>query len=175
MDGLGALALGSEPALKKYMEEKPKSRTQSIVSSKMMGQVLFAGTWVTLLSFMFLKMPFFTEMFATPEKHLTAYFSMFVLTAVFNGFNVRSEGVNIFENIGQNKGFIKVMGIIVVVQVILTYIGGEVFSCSPIEPQAWIVVIGLAITIIPVDMIRKAVVNTLNKKESKQISQEVCS
>lgn len=175
MDGLGALALGSEPALKKYMEEKPKSRTQSIVSSKMMGQVLFAGTWVTLLSFMFLKMPFFTEMFATSEKHLTAYFSMFVLSAVFNGFNVRSEGVNIFENIGQNKGFIKVMGIIVVVQVILTYIGGEVFSCSPIEPQAWIVVIGLAITIIPVDMIRKAIVNTLNKKESKQISQEVCS
>ncbi len=141
----------------------------------MMGQVLFAGTWVTLLSFMFLKMPFFTEMFATSEKHLTAYFSMFVLSAVFNGFNVRSEGVNIFENIGQNKGFIKVMGIIVVVQVILTYIGGEVFSCSPIEPQAWIVVIGLAITIIPVDMIRKAIVNTLNKKESKQISQEVCS
>jgi Ca2+-transporting ATPase len=175
MDGLGALALGSEPALKRYMEEKPKLRTQSIVSGKMMNQVLFAGLWVTIISFLFLKLPFFTEMFTSNETHLTGYFSMFVLAAVFNGFNVRSEGVNIFENIGQNKGFIKVMSIIVVVQVILTYVGGAVFSCSPIEPQNWLIVIGLAFTIIPVDMVRKAVVNNLSKKESKQISEEVCS
>lgn len=30
MDGLGALALGAEPALKKYMLEKPKSRNQNL-------------------------------------------------------------------------------------------------------------------------------------------------
>ncbi len=67
------------------------------------------------------------------------------------------------------------MSIIVVVQIILTYVGGAVFSCAPIEPQNWIVVIGLAITIIPVDMIRKTLVNSLSKKVSKQISEEVCS
>ena len=60
------------------------------------------------------------------------------------------------------------MGIIVVVQVILTYIGGEVFSCSPIEPQAWIVIVRLAITIIPVDMIRKAIVNTFVKERVRE-------
>lgn len=85
MDGLGALALGSEPALKKYMLEKPKSRTQSIVSAKMMNQILFAGAWVAVLSFAFLKAPFFINMFANTEEHMTAYFSMFVLCAVFNG------------------------------------------------------------------------------------------
>lgn len=168
MDGLGALALGSEPALKKYMLEKPKSRTQSIVSSKMMNQILFAGIWVTILSFIFLKMPFFKDMFETTGEHMTAYFSMFVLCAVFNGFNVRSTSINIFEHIKENMSFLKVMGIIIVVQIVLTIVGGELFSCTPIEPMHWLVVIVMAITIIPVDMIRKSILNIFNKEATKQ-------
>ena len=56
MDGLGALALGAEPALKKYMSEKPKSRTQSLVNKNMMSQVLCAGAWLGVISFAFLKL-----------------------------------------------------------------------------------------------------------------------
>ena len=174
MDGLGALALGSEPALKSYMLEKPKSRTQSIVSGKMMNQILFAGAWVTILSFIFLKAPFFVNMFdGNTTEHMTAYFSMFVLCAVFNGFDVRSTSVNVIEHIKENMSFIKVMGVIVVVQIVLTLIGGEVFSCTPISPSHWVVVILMALTIIPVDMIRKVIVNTLNKKSLKQDVVEV--
>ncbi len=168
MDGLGALALGSEPALKKYMLEKPKSRTQSIVSSKMMNQIIFAGAWVTILSFVFLKAPYFIKMFADTEEHMTAYFSMFVLCAVFNGFNVRSENSNIFEHINENMSFLKVMGIIILVQGLLTIIGGEMFSCTPISISNWLVIIFMAITIIPVDMIRKAIVNNFSKDVVKQ-------
>ena len=168
MDGLGALALGSEPALKKYMLEKPKSRTQSIVSSTMMNQILFAGAWVTILSFIFLKTPFFVNMFSNTEEHMTAYFSMFVLCAVFNGFNVRSNTVNIFEHIKENISFLKVMGIIVVVQVILTIVGGDFFSCTPITPGHWLVIIAMAFTIIPVDMIRKFIFNNLVKEKTSE-------
>ena len=168
MDGLGALALGSEPALKKYMLEKPKSRTQSIVSKNMMNQIIFSGVWVTILSFVFLKAPFFVNMFSSSEEHMTAYFSMFVLCAVFNGFNVRSTNTNVLEHIRENMSFIKVMGIIVVVQVVLTIIGGEVFSCTPISINHWGVIILMAITIIPVDMIRKLIVNALNKETVNQ-------
>ena len=89
MDGLGALALGAEPALKKYMSEKPKSRTQNLVDKRMMAQVLCAGAWLGVISFAFLKLPFFKEFFENEGQHLTAYFSMFVLSAVTNGFNVR--------------------------------------------------------------------------------------
>ena len=165
MDGLGALALGSEPALKKYMLEKPKSRTQSIVSAKMMNQILFAGAWVAVLSFAFLKAPFFINMFANTEEHMTAYFSMFVLCAVFNGFNVRSNTINIFEHIKENMSFLKVMGVIVIVQVALTLVGGELFSCTPITVKHWLVIIAMAFTIIPVDMIRKVIFNSLDKEK----------
>lgn len=165
MDGLGALALGSEPALKKYMLEKPKSRTQSIVSAKMMNQILFAGAWVAVLSFAFLKAPFFINMFANTEEHMTAYFSMFVLCAVFNGFNVRSNNINIFEHIKENMSFLKVMGVIVIVQAALTLVGGELFSCTPITVKNWLVIIAMAFTIIPVDMIRKVIFNSLDKEK----------
>ena len=165
MDGLGALTLGSEPALKKYMLEKPKSRTQSIVSAKMMNQILFAGAWVAVLSFAFLKAPFFINMFANTEEHMTAYFSMFVLCAVFNGFNVRSNTINIFEHIKENMSFLKVMGVIVIVQAALTLVGGELFSCTPITVKHWLVIIAMAFTIIPVDMIRKVIFNSLDKEK----------
>ncbi len=177
MDGLGALALGSEPALKKYMREKPKSRSQSIVSKKMMEQVIFSGAWVTVISLIFLRHPFFMEMFDSTKdfhtiEHMTAYFSIFVLAAVFNGFNVRSEGLNLFENIKENTGFIKVMAAIVVVQILLTFVGGSLFNCTPITLEHWIVVILLAITIIPVDMIRKFIVTDRNKEVSLEQSFE---
>ena len=165
MDGLGALALGSEPALKKYMLEKPKSRTQSIVSAKTMNQILIAGAWVAVLSFAFLKAPFFINMFANTEEHMTAYFSMFVLCAVFNGFNVRSNTINIFEHIKENMSFLKVMGVIVIVQAALTLVGGELFSCTPITVKHWLVIIAMAFTIIPVDMIRKVIFNSLDKEK----------
>ena len=157
MDGLGALALGAEPALKKYMSEKPKSRTQSLVNKNMMSQVLCAGAWLGVISFAFLKLPFFKEFFENEGQHLTAYFSMFVFSAVANGFNVRSEGINIFDHIKENKGFIKVMLAIVLVQIILTFVGGEIFSCTPFGIKGWLIIIVMSLTMIPVDMLRKIV------------------
>ena len=163
MDGLGALALGAEPALKKYMSEKPKSRTQSLVNKNMMSQVLCAGAWLGVISFAFLKLPFFKEFFENEGQHLTAYFSMFVFSAVANGFNVRSEGINIFDYIKENKGFIKVMLTIVLVQIILTFVGGEIFSCTPFGIKGWLIIIVMSLTMIPVDMLRKIIMKSSKK------------
>ena len=174
MDGLGALALGSEPALQKYMKERPKSRNQSIVTKAMMGQVLFVGVWITILSFVFLKVDYFVKPFMNGDvlnitMQTTAYFSMFVLAAVFNGFNVRSGSLNIFENIKENPGFMKVMGIIVIVQIALTFVGGELFDCTPISLMNWVVVVLFAITVIPIDLIRKAIFSNKEDKEANVI------
>ena len=163
MDGLGALALGAEPALKKYMSEKPKSRTQSLVNKNMMSQVLCAGAWLGVISFAFLKLPFFKEFFENEGQHLTAYFSMFVFSAVANGFNVRSEGINIFDHIKENKGFIKVMLTIVLVQIILTFVGGEIFLCTPFGIKGWLIIIVMSLTMIPVDMLRKIIMKSSKK------------
>ena len=72
MDGLGAIMLGNEPAQERYMSEKPRRRDESIVSRAMMGQILTMGLWLTALSFLFLKLPFFDQFFASQEQKLSA-------------------------------------------------------------------------------------------------------
>ena len=168
MDGLGAIMLGNEPALKKYMDEKPRRRDESIVSKKMMAQILTMGAWLTFISFLYLKLPFFRNLFATEEQHLTGYFVLFIVSALFNGFNVRDDKFGIFKGLNENTGFLKVFFTIILVQALIvnaalvpftafTWIG-NMFSCVPFGIQGWVAVALLAVTMIPVDLLRKAVV-----------------
>ena len=57
----------------------------------------------------------------------------------------------------------KVMGLIVVVQVAMTYFGGVILRCFGLTANEWLFVIGMAFTIIPVDLIRKAFVGGSSK------------
>ena len=163
MDGLGALALGGEPALEKYMKEKPKSRNQSLVSKSMMSQILVAGSWITVVGLAMLLAPQLKNLFVSTKSCSTAFFSMFVLSAVFNGFNVRSEGVNILEHLNENKGFIKVMTSIVLILILITFIGGDLFQVTPLTLKEWVVVTILSIFIIPIDLLRKKIVGNSEK------------
>lgn len=167
MDGLGAIMLGNEPALEKYMTEKPRRRDESIISKQMMGQILTMGLWLTVVSFVYLKAPFFKNLFASEEQHLTGYFVLFIISALFNGFNVRDDGFGIFKGLDENTGFLKVFFGIILVQAAIVNAAlvplapfkviGEMFSCVPFGIRGWITVIILGATMIPVDMIRKLV------------------
>ena len=170
MDGLGAIMLGNEPALEKYMHEKPRRRDESIVSKKMMAQILTMGLWLTVLSFAFLKIPFFASFYENQEQQLTAYFVLFIVSALFNGFNVRDDGFGIFKGLNENTGFLKAFFAIIVVQALIVNAAlvpfapcqwiGEMFSCVPFGVQGWVVAILLAVTMIPVDLIRKCIVGS---------------
>lgn len=170
MDSLGAIMLGNEPALEKYMTEKPRRRDESIVSKKMMAQILTMGAWLTILSFLYLKLPFFRNLFADEEQHLTGYFVLFIVSALFNGFNVRDDSFAIFSGLNENTGFMKVFFAIIFVQALIvnaalipfplfTWIG-NMFSCEPFGIVGWVTVIVIAATMIPVDLLRKAVVGS---------------
>ncbi len=167
MDGLGAIMLGNEPALEEYMSEQPRRRDESIINKKMATQIGIMGLWLTIISFLFLKLPFFGSFFASEEQHLTGYFVLFIVSALFNGFNVRDDGFGIFRGLNENTGFLKVFFIIILVQALIvnaallpgavfTWIG-NMFSCVPFGIQGWGIVIVLAVTMIPVDLIRKCV------------------
>lgn len=169
MDGLGAIMLGNEPARERYMTEKPRRRDESIVSRSMMTQILTMGLWLTVLSFAFLKIPFFNQFFATTEQKLSAYFVLFIWCALFNGFNVRDEGFEVFKGLNENTGFMKVFLIIILVQAVIVNAAlipvpvfqwiGNMFSCVPFGPAGWCVVAVLAVTMVPVDLVRKALTN----------------
>ena len=181
MDTLAALAFGGEPALPRYMKEKPKSRKEPIVNKYMWSEILTGAVWIFGLSLVMLLtgintaddtfktdglMASFFRTDAAMSTHylLTGYFCFFIFAAVFNAFNARTEKLNLFDNIGKNTGFLKILGIITVVQIIMTYLGGAVLDCYGLNAVEWITVLVMAFSIIPVDLIRKAIVNGLSKK-----------
>ena len=175
MDGLGAIMLGNEPALKKYMLERPRRRDESIVSMKMMTQIVIMGVWLVALSFIYLKVPFFRHLFETDAQHLTGYFVLFIASALFNGFNVRDDAYGIFRRLSENTGFIKVFLAILLIQAAIVNISlipfapfewiSNMFSCVPFSATGWVAVILLAATMIPVDLLRKTIFNSANAKK----------
>ena len=167
MDGLGAMMLGNEPALHKYMKEAPRKRDESIISKDMAIQIGWSGVWLVILSFLFLKLPVISHIFDNEAEHLTAYFVLFIFSALFNGFNVRDDRFGIFKRLNENPDFLKVFFIIMLVQIIIvnaalipfplfTWIG-NMFSCIPFGAKGWIVTVLLSMTMIPVDCLRKLV------------------
>lgn len=158
MDSLASLMFAGEPALKKYMRMKPRRRDESIISRPMAIQIVIMSIWLTILSLVWFKVPFFRACFATEAQWYTGFFCMFVFAFMVNAFNVRSDSLNVFEHIGENKRFIHIWLAIMAVQVLLVSIGGvigEIFSCVRFGLDGWIAVCLMALTMYPVDLIRK--------------------
>ena len=108
-----------------------------------------------------------THVFDNEAEHLTAYFVLFIFSALFNGFNVRDDRFAIFKGFKENPDFLKVFFIIMLVQIIIVNAGmipfpvfdwiGNMFSCVPFGAEGWIVTVLLSMTMIPVDCLRKLV------------------
>ena len=164
MDTLAAIAFGSEPALMEYMKEKPIARDASIVTGKMMSQVVVSGLYITAMCLCIRFVPALQHLLgAVKESGLdttllnSAVFATFMMAISFNGFNARTEHTNPFEHLGRNKNFLLVIGALLVLQFLFVTFGGAVLSVEPLSWTAWLVCLLIAFLIIPIDIIRKAI------------------
>lgn len=173
MDGLGAMMLGNEPALPEYMDEAPRKRTDPLVSRSMMYQIGIMGIWLTVLSLFYLTSDWTRSFFETDKQFLTSYFVLFIASALFNGFNVRDDGFRIFGHLKENPDFLKVFFLILFIQFAIINVSllpvkaftfiSAMFSCVPFGVRGWLLAYCMAFTMIPVDMIRKAVMRIFYK------------
>lgn len=165
MDGLGAMMLGNEPALENYMKEQPRRRDESLVSRSMMQQIAVIGIWLTVMSLWYLTSDRMRGFFATEEQFMTSYFVLFIVSALFNGFNVRDEGFRIFARLKDNPDFLNIFFTIIGILFCIVNVPalpfaaagwiGRMFHCVPFGAAGWGFVILLGFTVIPVDLIRK--------------------
>lgn len=168
MDSLGALLLGKEPARESYMNHPPKRRDESIITKNIFIQFVTMGLYVTVLSIIWFEVPFFRSFFETDMQFKTGYFAFFIFISIFNGFNVRTDGFKIFNDLDKNPSFMKVWLAMLGVTILLCMIDivpmfkfiGEMFETTHFGLQGWLLVVIMAITIIPVDMLRKAIFQT---------------
>lgn len=166
MDTLAAMAFGGEPILDRYMNEKTALRKDNILTTYIKSAIGTSSVFITLGSILILENIGGITDFVTPagcadpelyEK--TFMFAFFIYSIIFNSLNTRSERFNVFEHIEENKNFIIVMGVIFILQTIIIEIGGQVFSTTTLNAKALFVSMLLAVLIIPVDMVRKAIVS----------------
>lgn len=164
MDTLAAMAFGNEPILDRYMNDAPVKRNDNILTSHIKSAIGTSAVFITLGAILILEniggivdfvMP---ADCANPDLYeRTFMFAFFIYSIIFNSLNTRSEKFNLFEHIGENKNFIKVMSTIFVMQTIIIQIGGSVFGTTTLSVKALLVSMALALLIIPVDLIKKAI------------------
>jgi P-type Ca2+ transporter type 2C len=168
MDTLAALAFGGEPALERYMREKPKRRDESLISKNMWYAIFTSGIFIFIAGMYMLRSSSAASFFRSGPGGvngnngtylLTGYFAFFIISSVFNGFIIRSESINIFKNLSKNPGFVRIMGLIILVQVFMTYFGGTILRTQGLAPKEWLIVLGLSILVIPIGMIRKLIMH----------------
>lgn len=168
MDTLAALAFGEEPALDRYMEEQPVSRKANILTSYMKSAIGTAAIFITVGCLCILCnvgniQQFIVQHGADDNMMIRTFmFTFFIYSIIFNSLNTRSHGFNLLEHIGENKKFLIVMGGIAVAQSLIIQFGGEIFSTVPMSVGHFIFALALALLIIPVDFIRKAITNSNN-------------
>ncbi len=160
MDTLGGLAFAGEAPLEYYMMEKPKSREEKILSKDMLNQILITGGYTLLLCVSFLKFDFFRSLFRydiNDRYFLTGFYALFVFSGIFNCFNSRSERLSILSNIGKNRLFLLIMGMITSIQLLMIYFGGEIFRSIPLTFREVLNVVLLSSTVVFVDVIRRTI------------------
>ena len=161
MDTLAALAFGEEPTLERYMNEKPVAKKANILTKYMKSAIGVASIFITLVCLAILKnvagiQDFITNGTGNFEMVTTFTFTVFIYAIIFNSLNTRSTGLNVFEHISENKKFSIVMISIAIVQSLIIQFGGQVFNTVPMDIEHYIVALAIAVLIIPIDFIRKA-------------------
>lgn len=168
MDTLAAIAFGQEPARESYMEEMPIARTADILNGYLKSAILTGGVFVTMICLGILKNLFgIHNLVGTTDMEVirSFMFATFILAILWNSLNARTESINLFENISKNRNFILVMGAVALFQILIMQVGGVIFGTTPLSFQNWMLAIGIAFLIIPIDLVRKSIVKKMGIKE----------
>merc|ERR1712146_494852 len=79
MDTFAAIAFGGEPALERYMREKPIPRDAPVISPAMWSSIIFNGVYIAVVCILFLIWPAARDLYRPDEAvFLTAFFCLFI-------------------------------------------------------------------------------------------------
>lgn len=156
MDSLNSLSFGGEPPKEEYMNEEPIMKGSGLFIRGAKGRIALSSI-VFIALFGVITFGPVGNMFTTKRSAMTARFALLCLMAVFNGFTIRTDSMNLFKGIKNNKLFVYIaLGIFAMTVVLCNFVGNLV-QTTPMDVKQWIVVLVTAFMIVPVDWIRKAI------------------
>lgn len=143
MDTFAAMALASIAPSMDVMNEKPRRRTDFIITPVMRNTIFGVGLGF-LIILMGLLVYFKNLSGGMDTHHLTVFFTIFVMLQFWNLFNASVFGTNhsFFKDAGHALGMLGVALIILVGQIIIVSFGGKVFRTEPLPLSEWLYIIG---------------------------------
>ncbi len=163
MDSLNSLSFGGEPPKDEYMTEKPIKKGSGLFIRGAKKRIAISTVAFIALYGIITFSPI-ANMFASETEAMTARFALLCFMAVFNGFNIRTEHINLFNGIGKNKLFSAIAIGIFVMTFALCNFAENLIKVTALDFKHWVVVVILAFMIIPIDLIRKIIEK---KRENK--------
>lgn len=154
MDSLNSLSFGGEPPKDEYMTEKPIKKGSGLFIRGAKKRIAISTVAFIALYGIITFSPI-ANMFASETEAMTARFALLCFMAVFNGFNIRTEHINLFNGIGKNKLFSAIaVGIFAMTFALCNY-AESLIKVTALDFKHWVVIVILAFMVIPIDLIRK--------------------
>ncbi|MFI3321535.1 MAG: calcium-translocating P-type ATPase, PMCA-type [Rikenellaceae bacterium] len=138
MDSLAAIALASEPADEKVLEDKPRDKSEFIINRDLQKAIFGFGGFVWVLcSVVLWGMSSGVELFSGVT--LTTFFAAYMTLNWWNLFNARVTGKNhsVFDGLTKNAKFLAVAFGILFCTILIVQIGGELFNTTPLSWHTW--------------------------------------
>lgn len=165
MDTFAAMALASIAPSADVMNEKPRRRSDFIITPTMRNHIFGVG-----LAFLLLLMGALAYFNNLPggmnTHHLTMFFTLFVMLQFWNLFNASVFGTNhsVFKDANHAKGMLSVAAIILVGQIIIVTFGGKVFRTEPISVAEWLYIVGGTSFVLWIGEASRAVKRLISKR-----------
>ena len=162
-DTLPAVALGMEDAEKGVMQRPPRRRKESIFADGLGFDIIFQGfiiAAVTVFSFFVgCKMEHGRWMIAESQVGMTMAFLTLSMVEIFHSFNMRSRTTSLFSMKKQNGMLWLTLAFSLLVTAAVVFIPAlnRAFSFQTISFTQYLMAVGMALTVIPVVEIEKAV------------------
>jgi len=154
-DGLPALALSVDPPEKDLMKRSPRNPRTGIFTRPVVLLMVLGGLWSTLINLGLFRWAY--QSGRSLEEAMTMTFVSLVLIQFFKAYNFRSDRHSVWSKPFANKWLnlavlweLALLGLIVYLPFL-----HKAFSTYALTWQDWLIVAGLAVTIIPVLEIAK--------------------
>lgn len=175
MDTFAALALATDPPTEAILDRPPQPKRAPLITTNMwkmiIGQSIFQLAVTFVLYFAGGRIfPSYSE-----SELRTIVFNTFVWMQIFNEFNNRrlDNKFNIFEGLHRNQFFIVINILMVGLQVVIIFVGGQAFSIVRINGPQWAVSLVLAFLSLPWAIVIRLFPDPLFAKIARIVGQPV--
>ena len=170
-DTLPAIALGMEEAEKDVMQRPPRNRKESIFADGLGFDVIFQGGIIAAITvfsyFVGHRMESGSWGIAESPAGMTMAFLTLSMIEIFHSFNMRSRTESLFSLRKQNKWLWGTLAFSLAVTAAVIFIPAlnTAFSFQPITVTEYLAALGLAVCVIPIVEIEKAIRRRTNRRK----------